>query len=156
MNAQTILETVGPIPTSCAFGHGLCPRGPSCSQYILIKETEITGEICFNIIHHHHHHHCSNRPHYSCCIFIFRVYSCVYTISAAFAQFCALQVSIRSYLNRILICYRSLQIQGGHPIEYVERNVKILFYFSLIVKCKKYSSMSSTSHPPPMYLNRCY
>ena len=67
MNAQTILETVRPIPTSCGFGHALCPRRPFCSQYILIKETEITGEICFNIIHHHHH--CSNRPHYSCCIF---------------------------------------------------------------------------------------
>ena len=154
MNAQTIVETVVPISTSCAFGHGLCPRGPFCSQYILIKETEITAEICFNIL-------------FIIIIaqivliivaayFTFRAYSCVYTISAAFAQFCALQVSIRSYLNRILICYRSLQIQGGHPIEYVERNVKILFYFSLIVKCKKYSSMSSTSHPPPMYLNRCY
>ena len=67
MNAQTILETVRPIPTSCGFGHALCPRRPFCSQYILIKETEITAEIFFNIIHHHHH--CSNRPHYSCCIF---------------------------------------------------------------------------------------
>ena len=63
---------------------------------------------------------------------------------------------IRCYLNRILICNRSLQIQGSHPIEHVERNVKILFYFLLFVKCKKYSSMSSTSHPPPMYLNMCY
>ena len=71
--------------------------------------------------------------------FIFRTYSCVYTISPAFEQFCALQVCIRSYLNRILICNRSLQIPGDHPIEYVERNVKILFYFSLFVKCKKYS-----------------
>ena len=48
------------------IGHWVCPRGPFCSQHTLIKETEITGEIYFNIIHHHH---CSNRPHYSCCIF---------------------------------------------------------------------------------------
>ena len=62
--------------------------------------------------------------------FIFQVYSCVFTISAAFPHLCALQVCtiyIRIYLNRILICNRSLQIQASDPIEYVERNVKMLF-----------------------------
>ena len=132
MNAQTIVGTVGPIPTSCAFGHWVCPRGPFCSQNTLIKETEITGEICFNITHLHHH--CSNRPRYSCCIFHLpnlqlRLYNkCgIYT------------VYMRIYLNRILICNRSLQIKASDPIEYVERNVQILFYFSLFMKCKKYS-----------------
>ena len=138
MNAQTIVESVGPIPTWCGCGHWVCLRGPFCSQYTLIKETEITGEICFNIIHHHHH---SNRPRYSCCIFHlpslqFRFYNQCGICTALCIT--SLRVYIRIYLNRILICSRSLQIQASHPIGYVERNVKILFYFSLFVKCKKY------------------
>ena len=124
------------LATGCVLG------GLFCSQYTLIKETEITGEICFNI--HHHHHRIIITQIVLVIVaayFIFRVYSCIFTISAAFVQLCALQVCAfthRIYLNRILICNRSLQIQASDPIEYVERNVKMLFYFSLFMKCKKY------------------
>ena len=46
VNAKTIVETdIRAIPTSCGFGHWVCPRRPFCSQYTLIKETENTGEI---------------------------------------------------------------------------------------------------------------
>ena len=91
---------------------------PFCSQpYTVIKETQITGKICFNII-------------FVIIItqivlvivaayFIFRVDSCVFIISAAFAQLCVLQVCaiyIRIYLNRILIFNRSLQIQESDPV----------------------------------------
>ena len=119
MNAQSIVETVGRTPTSCGFGHWVCPRGPFCSQYILIKETEITGEICFNIIIHHHHYHHSNRRRYSCCIFHhpslqLRFYNqCGICTALCIASF---RVFMRIYLNRILICNRSLQIQASDPV----------------------------------------
>ena len=107
MNAQTIVEIVGPTQTSCGFDHWVCPRDPFCSQYTLIKETEITGEICFNIHHHHDHH--SNRPRYSCCIFHLP------------------RLQLRLY-NQCGICIALCIFQ------YMERNVKMLFYFSFFVK----------------------
>ena len=87
------------------------------SAVYVIKETQITGKICFNII-------------FVIIItqivlvivaayFIFRVDSCVFIISAAFAQLCVLQVCaiyIRIYLNRILTFNRSLQIQESDPV----------------------------------------
>ena len=66
--------------------------------------------------------------------FIFRVYSCVFTINAVFAPLCAWQVcaftSASIWIASIwLLCNRSLQIQANDPIEYVERNVRCYFIF---------------------------
>ena len=102
--------------------------------------------------------------------FIFWVYSCVFTISGH------LHSSVRCTFSRIhphlFESYPDLQPQFtnsskwsgadfivAHSISMSfspKRNVKMLFYFSLFLKCKKYSWISSTSHPSPMYQKRCY
>ena len=153
---------------SCGFGNWCALGGLSVLNlpYTVIKETEVTGKIYFNII-------------FVIVItqivlvivasyFIFRVHSCVFTISAVFSQpvYCKLtqftsgSIWIASWLatavykfKKVIRCWfhccNSSSISSSsktHPwlaeipselIEYVERNVKMLICFSLFVKCKK-------------------